>query len=169
MLQAVFAQAKHQLARIAWNPGNAELEWGLKRLLPFLLQTNVLLLNMEEAAGLANTSPRHFDKIMRALGSLPREVLVITDGQRGAYAHARGITWHVEPMKGKVVNTTGAGDAFGSGFVASLMRDGDIVNALKVGALNARGVITHMGAKVGILKQFPTVRDLGKAKVKEWR
>lgn len=168
-LKAVFAHAKQELVHVAWNPGNAELELGLKKLLPLAMQSDVLILNLQEAAGLADTSPRHLEKILRALGALPRVALVITDGKRGAYAHARGVTWHVEPLKGKIVNTTGAGDAFGSGFVASLMQDGDIEKALKVGTLNAHGVITHMGAKTGILKKFPTARELARINVKELR
>ncbi|MBP9869482.1 carbohydrate kinase family protein [Patescibacteria group bacterium] len=169
LLSDVFAQAKKNLTHVAWNPGGSEIELGKKALLTHLLQTDVLLLNLEEAAELAETSPRRFDKILSTLGPLPRQALVITDGARGAFAYSRGVTWHVSSPKGKVINTTGAGDAFGSAFVASLSQDGDLARALKAGALNAHGVVTHMGAKVGILKKFPAARELAKLTVREYR
>ncbi len=155
-LSAVFAGAKEHQMQIAWNPGHAEMELGLGKLLPHLMQTDVLMLNQEEAAALTETSPRDWATIAKILGPLPRMALVISDGKNGATVIARGITWHVKTLPGKVINTTGAGDAFGSGFVASIMKDGDIVRALQVATLNAHGVVTHMGAKAGILKKFPS-------------
>ena len=156
-LSGIFAQVKQRHMQIAWNPGHGEIELGLKKLLPHLMQTDVLIMNREEAAALAETSSRDWTTIAKTLGSLPRMAFIVTDGKHGATVIARGITWHVRTTPGKVINTTGAGDAFGSAFVASIMNDGDIVKALQVATLNAHGVITHMGAKAGILKKFPSV------------
>jgi len=167
LLRAILAEAKKSQRHLAWNPGNAEIELGIRKLTPFLMQTDILIMNREEAACLADVSPKHLDAIIAKLGSLPRMALVITDGKDGAYATSRGITWFAAAIKGKAVNTTGAGDAFGSAFTASMMRDSDIVHALKAGSANAFGVISQMGAKVGILKHFPTPSELSKARVKE--
>lgn len=155
-LSAIFAGAKQHQMQVAWNPGHGEIELGLKKLLPHLMQTDVLIMNREEAAALAETSSRDWATIAKTLGSLPRMALIISDGKNGAMVIARGITWHVKTLVGKTINTTGAGDAFGSGFIASIMRDGDIVRAMQVATLNAHGVVTHMGAKAGILKKFPS-------------
>ncbi|MEK7116459.1 MAG: carbohydrate kinase family protein [Patescibacteria group bacterium] len=165
LIQDVFAHARTSLARVAWNPGNLEIAFGRKKLLPLLLQTDVLILNREEAAELSDCSPRDLSCMCKTLGSLPRRVLVITDGSRGASATARGVTWHVAAMKGKVVNTTGAGDAFGSGCVASLMTDGDISTALRVGTLNAFSVVRHMGAQTGIVQAYPSARGLARVHI----
>jgi sugar/nucleoside kinase (ribokinase family) len=73
----------------------------------------------------------------------------------------------VGTLKGKRINTTGAGDAFNSAFVASLLKDSDIARAMQVAALNAFGVVTHMGAKRGILKHYPKGKDLSLTKVRE--
>jgi len=167
-LKNIFSHAKETQTHIAWNPGGAEIDLGFKALLPWLMQCDVLSLNREEAAALANVSPRQLEDIIKKLGSLPRMALVITDGDRGAYAHSRGVTWRVPVLTGKRVNTTGAGDAFGSGFVASLMIDGNIQHALQVGTLNAFGVVTHMGAKAGILQHLPTPQRMRKVSVKEY-
>lgn len=166
VLATVFKQAKLLLSRVAWNPGNAEIELGLKRLLPFLMQTDVLILNLEEAAELADCAPRRLDCIFKILGPLPRTALVVTDGAHGAYAYARGIIWHAPPLKGKIINTTGAGDAFGGAFTALLVKNGDVETALRAATLNAFGVVSHMGAKAGILKAPPTRTQLARVRVR---
>jgi len=164
-LRAVFGQAKRSLMRVAWNPGNAELDLGFDRLLPWLMQTDVLILNRDEAAHLAGHPPRDLQRILNKLGPIPRQCLVLTDGAHGAYAHLRGSTWHAPAMKGKIINTTGAGDAFGSAFVAALIKQGDAMSGLKAATLNAHGVVTHMGAKAGILAAFPGKAAMAKTKV----
>lgn len=166
-LKDVFAAAKRLGSKVAWNPGNGELEYGKKTLLPFLKQTDILILNREEAAQLAHTAPRLLEEILHVLSPLPKMALVITDGAHGAYVSARGALWHTTPPKGKRINTTGAGDAFGSGFVASMIQDEDIHKALQVANLNALGVVTHMGAKQGILQRQPRGRELALVRVRE--
>ena len=164
-LRIVFDEAKRLLMHIAWNPGNSELDLGFKRLLPWLMQTDVLILNREEAAHLADLPPRDLLRILNQLGPIPRQCLVLTDGAHGAYVHLRGSTWQAPALKGKISNTTGAGDAFGSAFVAALIKFGDAITGLKAATLNAYGVVTHMGAKAGILKAFPSKAAMAKVKV----
>jgi sugar/nucleoside kinase (ribokinase family) len=166
ILKSIFSQVKTNKINVAWNPGNAELERGLKKLTPWLVQTDILLLNREEAAELADAAPRHLDRILHRLSPLPRQALVVTDGQNGAYVHARGTTWYAPAMPGKRINTTGAGDAFGSAFTAAAIKTGNLETGLRAGMLNSHGVITHMGAKAGILKAFPSARDLKRVNVK---
>ncbi len=167
LLDDVFAHARKTLARVAWNPGNAEIHLGLKKLGPYVLHCDILILNREEAAELTDRPPRDLEGILNVLGPMPRTALVITDGSKGAYAHANGTTWFVEPAKGKRINTTGAGDAFGSGFTAGVIRTGDIEKALRCASLNATGVVTHMGAKTGILHGFPTPAAQRKVRTKQ--
>jgi len=54
-------------------------------------------------------------------------------------------------LKRKGINTTGAGDAFGSSFVAGLIKYNDIEQALKLGILNSNSVIMKIGAQEGLL------------------
>ncbi len=154
-IKHIFDHAKQMRARVAWNPGNGELEHGRKKLLPFLKATDILLLNREEAAMLTHIAPRFLDQAMVKLGDLPRQALVITDGSKGAHVRAHGATLYAPALKGKRVNTTGAGDAFGSAFVGAIAKGYYLDDALRCGMLNAHGVVTNMGAKAGILKKFP--------------
>ena len=61
--------------------------------------------------------------------------------------HLSSISFKVNP-----VNTTGAGDAFGSGFLAGFINsNSNAKTALHLGMLNATAVIMHNGAQKGLL------------------
>lgn len=166
LLKGIFTRTQKDRINVAWNPGNAELEIGIKKLTPWLIQTDILLLNREEAAELADVAPRNLDSILHRLAPLPRQALVVTDGAKGAYVHARGTTWYAPALPGKRINTTGAGDAFGSAFTAAAIKTGNLETGLRAGMLNSLGVITHMGAKSGILSEFPSKAQLARVKIK---
>lgn len=134
--------------KICWNPGMKELKRGLSSLAPLLPRLFLLNLNKEEAAVL-------FGKKNPAKSIPSTLLLVVTDGPRGATATLDGTTWSVKPRKLKVKSRTGAGDAFGSGLVAGLMKGWGIDQAMQLGLLNSESVIRHYGAKTGILRKWP--------------
>lgn len=166
IVKDVFDHAARTGARVAWNPGNRELQKGLRILKPFVDQCDVLSLNREEAATLAGVNPKETKVILQAVGDRARIAFLMTDGKHGAYARHAGKTIFASPLPGRRVNTTGAGDAFGSGFVASWIKCEDARIALADATLNATGVITHMGAKAGILHGHPTARMRRKVRIR---
>ena len=48
---------------------------------------------------------------------------------------------------------TGAGDAFGSAFLAGYMEKEDIAHAIQLGTANSTGVLQEVGATRGLLKK----------------
>jgi len=169
LAKEVIASGKRIGAKISWNPGGRELEKGLRALRPLIKQVDVLHINREEAAQLTDLPPRHLQDVIKKLAEFFDGILVVTDGPHGAYAHTEGKTFFAGTLKEKPTNTTGAGDAFGSGFVAALAKGKDLQTALCVAALNADGVVKSMGAKAGILKSFPKKDTLEKIKVVQLR
>lgn len=167
-IKPIFAHAKKAGIKIAWNPGNSELHHGLAVLRPLIKQTDVLIVNREEAADLAEQAPRHLESVVKKLGQLPISALVVTDGQHGAYyfdpTNKKLMFGHALP--GRRVNTTGAGDAFGSAFMAAYIKTHDLEQCLRSGMVNSTGVITHMGAKAGILKSYPSHKEMAKVRVR---
>ena len=157
LLRKIVAHAKSSGASLAWNPGRKEIEQGFSAIRPLLPNVRVLQLNKEEATELTGTATV---EEMFAVLATPGNVVVITDGARGAFVQRDGVTV-MSPGSGKqAVSQTGAGDAFGSGFVAGLIRTNDLRTALAVGMANAQSVITKVGAKAGILKKWPTSAQL---------
>ncbi len=167
-LKTLFAFAKKEGIAIAWNPGGGELAYGLKRLAPFIKQSAILIVNREEATQLFGALPPL--KIRGGEGELQRVrpcIFAITDGAKGAFVYADGQEWYAPSSGHKAVNTTGAGDAFGSAFVAGIMKGLATADALRLGILNSGLVVTKMGAKNGILKRMPSLSLLRKLPIKK--
>jgi len=72
---------------------------------------------------------------------------LITLGERGALFHSKDRSVHIEPFSaGKVVETTGAGDAFVGGFAASLAGGANPLQAACFGSAAAGISVTRLGA-----------------------
>ncbi|MEK9152498.1 MAG: carbohydrate kinase family protein [Patescibacteria group bacterium] len=152
-------------AKIAWNPGAAELKRGLSGLKGIIKNVDIFNLNREEAAGLVGVGSDQLDYVMRQLCPLPRLAAVVTDGPNGAFACGKKVSFFANVIEVPRVNVTGAGDAFGSGLVAGLLKKDDVDFALRVAVWNATGVVQQMGAKKGILHKYPSPAQLKKVRV----
>jgi adenosine kinase len=76
--------------------------------------------------------------------------LVITANAEGSRLYSRGQAWRVgaAPLRGKIVNPTGAGDAYRAGLLASLAKGGALVEACRCGAaLAALMLVNDNGAQ----------------------
>ena len=84
--------------------------------------------------------------------------LIVTLGARGCFVSERTGHTRVPAHRGmKVVDTTGAGDAFCGGFAAGIVRhEGNIVAAARLGTAVAALSITKPGAAAAM----PTQREL---------
>jgi sugar/nucleoside kinase (ribokinase family) len=79
------------------------------------------------------------------------QIVVVTNGCNGVYVATHKEIMFYPSIKTKIINTVGAGDAFGSCFVASLMLGYSPEEALKNGIVNSASVLEHIGAKPGLL------------------
>ena len=80
------------------------------------------------------------------------QVVVITDGGKGAYAYDGNKYYYCPVFDGPVVSTLGAGDAFASTFCASLKRtNSDVGTSLMYASVNSSGVVSEFGATQGLL------------------
>lgn len=153
ILRRIWRQARMTKARIAWDPGIGELALGLPTLRPLLAQTSILHVNQEEAAKLMGFGYEQDEASFDRLRQLNGGVTIVTGGTEGALAGTATESWRSATHSVQAVDTTGAGDAFTSGFVAAyLRRDGHIPSALQFATANAESVIRHIGAKAGLLR-----------------
>ena len=147
--------------KVAFNPSCYQAEKG-KTLWSCLKQVNYLVLNKEEAQFLAENKSPHEKELMDILYKKlnPEErLVVITDGSSGAYCYDGKAYYKADPCKVKILESTGAGDAFASAFVSGILRGESIEKALKLGTANSASVITNKGAKDKIL----TLKEAEKA------
>ncbi|MBD3359940.1 MAG: hypothetical protein GF365_04515 [Candidatus Buchananbacteria bacterium] len=160
LLKKIFNFAKKNKIKIAWNPGSGELKHGKAKLEPLIKQTTIFNINKSEAAKLSGK--KDIKKIFKVLDKLTPNYLVITDGSKGAYLSDDILIYKADVLKAEVLNTTGAGDAFGSGFCAGIILKSDWDYALRLAILNSSGVIQAMGAKHGLLEKLPLQKQLSK-------
>lgn len=166
-LEHVLERAEECGASIAWNPGQNELEIGFRKLKSILKRINILIVNREEAMTLVGAKKNDTDPLLEALCEHP-EYTCLTDGQNGAWLAALGHAWHARANSVPIKNTTGAGDAFGSGLVAGFMKYQDPVHALELAMMNAESVIQNVGAKKGILTAWPSQAKRETIRVEKW-
>ncbi|MEK7615243.1 MAG: PfkB family carbohydrate kinase [Patescibacteria group bacterium] len=148
--------------KIAWNPGQGELKMGMKEFAPLLPHVDVLMVNLEEAQLV--TKKKEVKAMFEALHS-DGKIRLITDGTNGTDVWRDGWMAHSGTTDVKAISRTGAGDAFGSGFLAGFIKKENLKYALALGTLNAESVIQQYGAKKGILKSWPSLLKTRKIKI----
>ncbi len=100
----------------------------------------------ETLTGIAVTSPEDAKRAAAAFLKLGVGAAIITLGENGALYHDGETTLHVPAVVvGKVVETTGAGDAFNGGFAAALSRGMSPTDAVKFGNATAGISVTRPG------------------------
>ena len=156
-LSHLFRAIERKRLHLAWNPGAEQISWGLVALKKYLALTEVLLLNRDEAIELAikadiklpSSDPR---TVIGRVHGAGQRITAVTDGPRGAYVYDGRRLLFKSALKNKPVNTTGAGDAFGSGLVSGLMKFSyNLSRALALAIYNSNSVITKIGAQNGLL------------------
>jgi len=149
---------------IAFNPSRYFLDMGIKKLTPLLNKTKVAILNREEAASLTGVDYQKEKEIFKKLDKVIDGIAVMTESDKGVLVSDGKNIYKAGIFKGRLVDRTGAGDAFGSGFVAGLIHEignwkleiGNlppkaVEYAIRLGSANATSVIESIGAKEGIL------------------
>jgi len=155
VLDKAFSFAKKGI-KIAWNPSNVQLKAGYKKLSKNLKQTNILILNEDEARELVlskkKTKNLNIRYLLKEISTMGPKIVAITIGKKGVYAYDGQKVYYQKPASAKVINTTGAGDSFSAAFVASLFyQPKNIQRALKWGVYNSASVIDKIGAQKGLL------------------
>jgi ribokinase len=101
-----------------------------------LAKTGILVVNEREGAALAGFALSSRDDARRAAAVMhemgPRAV-VVTLGADGAVVVAPGIDEHVPAPRVRVVDTTGAGDAFVGAVAARIATCGSLLDAVAFG------------------------------------
>lgn len=148
LLEELIGFSKENNIKISFNPGLGELKQR-RQLLPLLKYLDFLLLNRQEAEILTNTNHKNasfYDKLR-----LTAPLVAITNGHLGAK-----ILTPTETLFSPIIDThpedeTGAGDAFGSAFVAGLIHNYSLNQCLSWAIHNSASVVSALGAKAGIL------------------
>ncbi len=149
-LDIIFDWALANGVKIAWNPGLNDIERATSAIKKFIARTDLLIVNRQEASQLlgTNASPDILAKGLHKMGVFRA---LVTDGaSRLVIADGNNIS-SLEPHNLKAVDSTGAGDAMGSGTVVGLLQGLSFTDAIQFGLANSEHVVTQVGAKTGIM------------------
>lgn len=141
---------------IAFNPSMKEIEKGYESNKEILDCAKVLLVNRKEAKALVSSYVEKAvdyepPELLAHLDKMGPEISVITLSGLGSVAISNGEYFTQRPVAAHVVDTTGAGDSFGSTFTAGLMMGYEIQDSLKLASINSASVISQYGAQEGLL------------------
>lgn len=160
-LATVLIAKKTYGTRLALNPGQHNIREAAGVVLEALPEVDVLLLNKDEAIELLLKSSLQATEedlndelfLLEKLASYGVKTIGMTDGKRGSWGYNGREYWFCPiHTRNSVVDSTGAGDAFGSGFMAAHLAGEPIEKALQYGIANSGSVVGFYGAIEGLLK-----------------
>lgn len=115
-----------------------------------LKHADMLILNTFEFSLLVRRPEASIDfkkPIHKYLPVMDGKLVVVTAAAEGSYAYHEGKVYYQKSVKPKkVIDTTGAGDAYTAGFLTTYLKHEDVVRAMKAGARYASHILGHVGA-----------------------
>lgn len=167
VLEPIVEFAHANGTKICFNAGTTSIKRGFQHLNKILTSAHIVVMNKEEATMTTGIQVRPDSKtekfshelihedikaMLKALKVKDYQIIVITDGNKGAYAYDGEKFYFCAPFPAPVVSTLGAGDAFASTFCAALDRTNiDIGKSLMYGSINSASVVSKFGATEGQL------------------
>jgi ribokinase len=155
--------ANQVISAVHKNNGWVALDVGMepsqkipRKLLQAAKYVDVLLVSDEEAAALTGT--RDIRNSLRTLQQTGASEIVIKLGRRGCLIAKGGTVTQVPAFKVRVVDSTGAGDAFTAAYLQAKLRHWPVEEAGLAGNAAGAATITVVGAG----EQTPTLREIEK-------
>jgi len=148
--------------KLAFNPGSWQFRAGVESLRGVLAKSYLIFVNREEAGKLTgtDTSAGKEKELLAALSALGPKIAIITDGGNGSIVYDGSKYFKAGVLPVDAYERTGAGDAFGSGCLAAIIKGLPLEEALVWGTLNSASVIGFVGPQKGLLTED---------KIEEWK
>ncbi len=148
IIDKIFNQAKSLETKVFFNPGKGELR-KINKLKVLLEDVDVLLVNRDEAKLIVDGENLE-ELVRKLLHYVP--VAVVSDGPNGVIASdGKTIVRAGMYEDVKVIDRSGAGDAFGSGFLSYWAKGKSLKDSIVFASANSTAVVTKIGTKSGIL------------------
>ena len=172
MLPELIKFARENKIKVAFNPSSHHIKNKKQEILDVLKDLAFLVLNESEAAELLGIPFSEEEKVFKKLDELTPGIVAVTNGPKGvAVSDGKNIYKAGIFPERKLIDRTGAGDAFGSGFVAGLIQNeyptshvthpasNAIEYAIRLASANATSVVEQVGATEGMLTKEQFTND----------
>ncbi len=128
---------------VSLDPGASLSRYSFSKLKPYLKKVSVFLPNREEAEKITGKNYRESAEMFLKAGV---KVVVIKLGKKGCYAVSGEEKVRMKSKPAKVVDTTGAGDAFDSAFIAAWLKGNSLEECCRQGINYSAKCVSHLGA-----------------------
>ncbi len=151
----------HQNVNISFSPGSLYVTRGLKELLPIIQKTTILFLARKEIYHLTGKNYKQAAKQLLKFGP---KIIVVTLAEKGCYVATNVKAFLMPARKVRVVDTTGAGDAFVAGFLYGMLNNIELERCAQIGNTLASFSVQKIGARAGLpnRKELVSVVSLAK-------
>ncbi|MBS7608029.1 carbohydrate kinase family protein [Candidatus Bathyarchaeota archaeon] len=146
--QKKLVESLPERVKVSLDPGELYARKGLQKLKPIISRCFVLMPNAKELAIM--TGEEDYVAGAKTLLDAGVKIVAVKLGSRGCYVTNGRENHHIEAFKVKVVDTTGAGDAFCAGFLYGLINNKSLKDCGRLGNFVASRCITKMGARAGL-------------------
>lgn len=152
MYKEVIEEVSKHAKLLSFNPGTIISAYGLDSLSKIIKKTHILFLNKKEVSLLTQ---RNFEEGASLLVDMGVDMVIVTCGGRGVNLYTEGDVIHSSTRNLKSLDTTGAGDAFAAGFIASFIKNKNPEECLQFGNIQASKCVGELGAI-----NIPKTKDL---------
>lgn len=133
------------------NLGVVDCRRPIEQLEHFLKEVDFLIINGHEFADLVKVPYEDINfkanVVTNYLPSFLDKFLVITNGDKGSFTYHTALTYHQHALNAhKIVDSTGAGDAYTAGFIAEYLQTKNLEQAMEAGSKYAVKILGKIGA-----------------------
>lgn len=161
LLNELTVYLQRSVCKMLYSPGTYQIKEGIKKNSKLLALTEIFIVNLGESKrilGYDDYENIPIKKLLKGLTDLGPKMIVITDAIKGSYGYD-GINYlAIDSFPAKLVEATGAGDAFSIAVLAALHNGKNLSEAMRWGSANSSSVVEHIGAQAGLLT-LPQMRE----------
>jgi len=154
--QKKLVEALPKNVKLSFDPGELYARKG-SILEPIVKKTYVLMPNLNELELLTKTA--EYKEGAKVLLKKGVEIVAVKLGGKGCYVTDGKESHLIDAFKVKVVDTTGAGDAFCAGFLYGLISGKSLYECGRLGNFVASRCIMKMGARTGLPRLADLIRN----------
>ena len=174
-VESIVDLALSENKKIAFNPREVYIKENPKEIIETISKCEIVFLNKDEAIEIISSLGKNFSKddlnseffLLGELKNIGSKVVALTDGENGAWATEGEKVFFAKSLKVPAVDSTGAGDAFCSGFLSAHIKEKEIFECLKWGIANSAHEVQYYGAIEGLLREEEILEETKKVEVEE--
>ncbi|MFH0969560.1 MAG: carbohydrate kinase family protein [Patescibacteria group bacterium] len=171
VLDEIIKVGKENNIKIAYNPRGINIKEDSKKVSEIAGRSEIFFVNKDEAIEILfnlgiKTEGNEID-LIKKIKDFGLKVIVITDGSNGAWGFDGKSLIFAKATLEKAVDSTGAGDAFSSGFMAAYIKGKDLEECLRWGIANGGNVVNFYGGIEGLLKEEEMLEKIKRIEIEK--